>query len=104
MGNEIDSDIKMKEDVPGANSDGKLPILDTKMWVERVGEGETQQIMYELYEKPMVSRLVTMERSSLPIKTKITVLSQEVVRWMRNSHQGEGKGKRDIRMTKFMVK
>ena len=48
MGNTIDSDIKMKEDVPSLNGDGKLPILDTKMWVETGEEGRVPQIRYEL--------------------------------------------------------
>ena len=72
------------------------------------GEGEegkqVEQIRYELFEKPMVSRLVTMERSSIPIKTKITVLAQEVVRWKKNSYRGESRVEGDSRMTKFMVK
>ena len=94
MGNSIDDDIVMIEDVPSANEDDKLPVLDTKMWVEETdieGEGKkgkVEQIRYELYEKPMVSRLVTMERSSLPLKTKLTVLAQEIVRWRRNSYRG----------------
>ena len=62
MGNTISSDIRMKEDVPSDNKDGKLPILDTKMWVETDEDG-TEQIRYELYEKPMVSRIMTMKRS-----------------------------------------
>ena len=122
MGNTIDRDIIMKEDVPSMNGDNKLPVLDTKMWVEMVDEGgelenvrhhggdhtlkrgKYQQIRYQLYEKPMVSRLVTMEKSSLPIKTKITVLAQEIVRWKRNTHREEEKEESDSRMTKFMVK
>ena len=52
----------------------------------------------------MVSRLVTMERSSLPIKTKITLLAQEVVRWKRNTYRGEARKKGEERMTKFMMK
>ena len=36
MGNSIDPDIEMVEDTPNMNSDKKLPVLDTKMWVERV--------------------------------------------------------------------
>ena len=86
------------------NRDGKLPILDTKMWVERTGGGGEEQIRYELYEKPMVSRLVTMERSSLPQKTKLTVLSQEIVRWKRNTFRGENREEGDKRMSRFMVK
>ena len=66
--------------------------------------GEYQKIRYQLYEKPMLSRLVTMEKSSLPIKTKITVLAQEIVRWKRNTHREEEKEESDRRMTKFMVK
>ena len=105
MGNTIESDIKMKEDTPSENEDGKLPVLDTKMWVEREGGDDgLEQIRYELYEKPMVSRMVTMERSSLPMKTKITVLSQEIVRWKRNTYRGEGKKRGDERMSIFMAK
>ena len=52
----------------------------------------------------MVSRLVTMESSSLPTKTKITVLAQEVVRWRRNTDRKEKIEEKDKRMTKFMVK
>ena len=82
------------------------------MWVEQekieggVGnrEGMVEQIKFELYEKPMVSRLVTMERSSLPLKTKLTVLAQEIVRWRRNCSRGEERGKVEERMTRFMVK
>ena len=104
MGNTISSDIRMKEDVPSSNPDGKLPVLDKKMWVERGEEDSIEQIRYELYEKPMVSRLVTMERSSLPIKTKITVLSQEIVRWKRNTWRGEKREKGEERMSVFMTK
>ena len=35
LGNSIDPDINMKEDIPSKNEDGKLPVLDTKVWVER---------------------------------------------------------------------
>ena len=38
MGNSLSSDIRMKEDTSSENEDGKLPILDTKMWVESEGE------------------------------------------------------------------
>ena len=75
------------------------------MWVEREGgENGVEQVRYELYEKPMVSRMVTMERRSLPIKMKITVLSQEIVWWNRNTRRGEGRKKGDLRMSQFMAK
>ena len=31
MVNSLEPDIKMKEDYPSGNEDGKLPMLDTKM-------------------------------------------------------------------------
>ena len=52
----------------------------------------------------MVSRMVTTERSSLPMKTKLTVLSQEIVRWKRNTQRVEGRRRGDERMSKFMAK
>ena len=79
----------MKEDIPSKHEDKKLPVLDTKVWVEKTGDKE--EIRHELYEKPMVSRLVTMEQSSLPTKVKMQVLAQEVVRWRRNTYVGEVK-------------
>ena len=80
------------------------PSSTQKCRVEGSREGEVEQIRYELYEKPMVSRLVTMESSSLPIKTKITVLSQEIVRWKRNTYRGESRENGDRRMSRFMIK
>ena len=103
MANSIEKDIKMKEDYPSKNEDCKLPMLDTKMWVEKLGDGG-EQIRHVLYEKPMVSRLVTMEKSSLPTRVKMTVLSQEIIRWKRNTHLGESKKESDMRMSKFMMK
>ena len=50
MANSIEKDIKMKEDYPSKNKDCKLPMLDTKMWVEKTESG-VEQIRHELYEK-----------------------------------------------------
>ena len=56
-------------DVLSINADKKLPVLDLKMWTEeRVGEkGESyQEIVYEYYEKEMVSKRVIDKNSALP--------------------------------------
>ena len=68
------------------------------MWVE------DNKILYQFYEKPMVSKLVIMEQSALSTKVKIQVLAQEVVRRRRNTHMGEKREKVDEIMTRFMMK
>ena len=69
----------MEEDYPSKNCDGKLPILDLKVWI-----GENQLIMYQFYRKDMASRLLMMSRSAMPHKMKINVLTQEAIRILRN--------------------
>ena len=54
------------------------------MWVRKEEDGR-QTLLYGYYEKPVTSNLVIMEKSALPMKTKMTVLSQEVIRVMRNT-------------------
>ena len=39
MANTLERDIQLTMDVPSTNSDGKLPVLDLKMWIEE-REGE----------------------------------------------------------------
>ena len=103
MANSIEKDIKMKEDVGSNYEDGMLPMLDVKMWVGESKSGG-KEIKYRFYEKPMVSKIVLMERSSLPIKTKIQILVQEVVRRKRNTHPGERKEEVEEIMSRFMMK
>ena len=98
MANSLDNNIKIKEDVATNYENRKLPMLDVQMWME------DKKIRYKFYEKPMVSKLVIMERSALPAKVKMQVLAQEIVRRRRNTWRGEKKEEVDIEMTKFMVR
>ena len=105
MANSIEDDIKMKEDVGSNYQDGMLPMLDVKMWVgNREGRNGGKEIKYRFYEKPMASKVVLMERSALPIKTKIQILVQEIVRRRRNTYQGESRMEIERELTEFMVK
>lgn len=80
--------IKLKEDVPVNHVCGKIPVLDFQVWAEKDtdedGDMKTN-VMFEFYEKPMSSKFVIMEESALPNRMKITTLSQEVIRRMRNT-------------------
>ena len=98
MANTIERDIRMKEDVASNHASKKLPMLDVQMWTQN------NRIRYSFYEKPMVSRLVIMEKSALPMKVKIQILAQEVVRRRRNCDGKESRSEVDKEMSRFMLK
>ena len=62
------------------NPDGKLPILDLKVWVDCTG-----RILYEFYRKPMASRLLILSRSAMSERVKRTTLVQEAIRILKNT-------------------
>ena len=72
--------VKMEADMPSKNEDGKLPILDMKVWMSKDGD-----IMFQHYEKPMSSKAVLHEESAHPSACKRGVHVQEVVRRLLNS-------------------
>ena len=43
--------IVMEEDTPSSNADGKLGILDMKVWM-----GDDDHVLYQHYEKNVASR------------------------------------------------
>ena len=84
VGNDIHPSIKLEIDYPSKHQDGKLLILDLKVWVEvREKEVKGQKkrvsvILYEFYSKSVSSKSVINARSALLWSTKRTVLTQEV--------------------------
>ena len=77
-------------DYPSKHQDGKLPILDLKVWMEtkeKEIEGRYEKasvIMYEFHSKSMASKAVINARSAINRNTKRTVLTQEVLRVLLN--------------------
>ena len=60
MANSIISIIKWTNDCPGSNQDGKMPILNLKVWMrEKVGK---QQICFESHRKRMASPYRTLQK------------------------------------------
>ena len=101
--------IKFKEEVASECKDGKLPMLDFQVWKEVVDDEEKEgakktNVMFEFYEKPVASKLVVMEKSALPHRVKITTLTQEIIRRMKNTCRRLGKQRRAEIITKFMKK
>ena len=60
--------------------DGKLPSLDTKIWVV-----DGWIIMYKFFEKTMATNLMVEAGSALSNEVKLATLSEEVARRLRNT-------------------
>ena len=83
IGNKIHPSIQLETDCPTLHSDNKLPILDVKVWVEKRKENEgptTTKVIHEYYSKEVSTKAVINERSSLPLRTKRTILTMEALR------------------------
>ena len=67
VADECCDNIVWEADLPSAHPDGKLPILDMKVWMNEDGV-----LLHEHYEKPMSSKQVISEcpeRSLKPLQT-----------------------------------
>ena len=93
--NSIYRNIEVTTEVPENFRDDKLPVLDFKCWVDNTkkvytaGTGterpiETRRILYTFFEKDMSSKFAIMKTSALPEKTKISSLSNDLMRRMKN--------------------
>ena len=82
IGDEIHPSIKLEVDYPSKYSDGHMPILDLKVWIERV-EGRCH-IRHEHYAKAVSSKAVVFAKSAFPWKDKRTVLTQDALRILLN--------------------
>ena len=68
-------------------------------------KGEREVIIqHEFYEKPMSSKLMMMERSAMPHRMKVTTLSQEVVRRLKNTARSVQDWRRRAVLSRMMVK
>ena len=74
----IHPSIRSTIDYPSNNADGKVPMLDVKMWITVINE--RRRIMYEHYEKDMSTKAVINVKSAIPTKNKRTVMTQEMLR------------------------
>ena len=73
--------LKFEEDVGENYEDGKLPILDLKVWLEKK---KGFRIMHEFYKKPMATRYTLRKGTAYPKEKIRAVLVEEVMRRLRN--------------------
>ena len=79
MGNSIYNMVQLTGDCPSGNQNGKMPLLNTEVWVE----GEIVQ--YKDYRKPCSNLMVMLDMSAMPASIKRTALTQTVIRIRRNT-------------------
>ena len=93
IGNDIDESIKLEIDHPSKHEDMKMPLLDVKVWLERIrisennNEENKTRIMYEHYRKSMASNMTVHARSAIPMSQKRNIMTQEVIRILKNCSQ-----------------
>ena len=88
VANEILECIQVTTDYPTKNQTGKMPILDLRVWMANLFDRVTHEVnvtvMHEHYSKDVSSKAVIDARSAVPWKVKRTILTQEVIRVLRN--------------------
>ena len=92
----IHPSIRLEVDYPSRLEDGKLPLPDLQVWIEkrrRVGDGgqdrDVQVVFHEFYYRDVASNSVINARSvALPWSCKRTILTQEVLRILLNCSRG----------------
>ena len=69
----IHKSIELEADYPSRHRDGKLPILDLKVWVEKrnrvidnAQKHEVKVVLHEFYYKDVLTRSTVNARSALP--------------------------------------
>ena len=109
MSNSVLPFVNFKEEVASDCQDGKVPMLDFQVWRQEYPDkdregGKRTEIHYEFFEKPVATKLVLMEKNALPHRMKITTLTQEIIRRMKNTSRTIGKKRRAVILTNFMKK
>ena len=107
MGNAIHTSIQLTKDVPSANEDSKVPILDLKCWTDQMTteDGRVKyQILHEFYMKEVSSKSLIHREAALSIKSKRTILTQECLRVLKNCHEGIGWERISSHLSFFMAR
>ena len=78
----IKYNIQFTTDIPSNHEDGKMPVLDIKVWVE-VMDGQPK-LLHTFYKKTVASAYTILEKSAMGKGTKISTLFQEPLRRLRN--------------------
>ena len=75
VANSIHQSIRMTIDYPSRYTEGKVPMLNVKMWMKDVNG--RRLILYEHYEKPMATMMVIHAESAIPRNVKCKTYSTD---------------------------
>ena len=78
IANTIHPSMRVTIDYPSKHEEKKVPMLDVQMWIEMIEN--RMKLLYEHYEKKIVTKSVIHADSAIPISNKRTILTQEVLR------------------------
>ena len=91
--------IRFSFDLPEKHQDMKLPVLDLKVWLS-----ETDELMYEFYEKPTKNVKTILVSSATSWHQKRTILTQEAIRRLKNTSESLGVEAQNRHLNVFMRK
>ena len=78
IANTIQDEIQVTVDWPEANDDGRMPVLDMKVWID-MSQG-IPRIAYSFYKKKVASKFTILKRSAVSESVKKSTLFQEGIR------------------------
>ena len=89
VGNSIHPSIQLEIDVPSNYEDGRLPILDLKVWVGEVatGDGVKRKIFHEHYVKEVASKYVIHRAAAMSLQSKRRIMTQMCLRVLLNNSE-----------------
>ena len=104
IANTIHPSISVTIDFPLNNKNGRLPVLDLEMWIEKVNiDNENKhQILHSHYMKPISSKHVKNKTSALTLQSKMNILVADLLRIMRNISPSCNKTERTIHNQHFL--
>ena len=97
VANNIDDQFKVTFDVPSNHKDGRVPILDVKVAINK-----DNRVDYVFYKKPMASDKVVLRSSAMSYRQKITTLTQEVFRRLHNTSDKIHENVKIVILNQFM--
>lgn len=109
IGDSIHPSIILESDVPSNHEDGKVPILDLKVWISEAetqteGERRKRRIMHEFYSKDVSSKLLIHKDAALSLNTKRIILTQQCLRVILNCSPYLKRGIVENHLTYFMLR
>lgn len=82
MADSINRMLEFEDDVCENHKDGKMPILDLKVWIEK--KGEKIVVKHTFYKKLMANRATLKKGTAYPTEKIKSVMIEEVMRRLRN--------------------